>query len=891
MNLEEHLDTLHKALCTALSENGTQIDRALEKVTTLHRRTSSVYAQLSSARSNVAEEVKRATVKPIQIARLGREKRNADAVIKGLENALRITHVEDVVKVMMDAMEFRGVLEVLTEAVDNLWGEPLGRVEALNNERKRVLGEGEMVRARFKQEFRAVVAEGSLADIQIIVDLADNLEQILKKTGDEKVNLNLPESYAEMYVADEKTKLVEEISGITEFPILREICVNRVKYADQVLNKVFWKRDVKQSMSEKEASLRRSFCEAVQENLAEFIRTSYDDKEFERKISLGTWESLAKYGEKISSYPAIASEVEDILTVSKVGVVKGVIRERCSKFVDTIYKSHLRRLTQAIEEEKWFHATVDEGSQTCVNEIIALSEYDKGKDNEDSIGTREAISTTGSKKGEPEKQFLQIGGGRFLITKCVLQYVSCMHFYSKFSRRMPLVGPEAARRSAELTRQFNSLTGQAVLGAAALKTAGLRSITARHLALCSRSIAAVLALSPFIKKCLVDAARAEQLGMLALQIDQVDMDLTKHHEQLLAKILTIMIDRLKIHISMMKGMPWHDLRSMTGPGNEDLSPSKYMLLLVKETTVLHKIVWGILLQEETASIYGSMCAAYGERLSEAWGELDGFKAGVRQRVRVDVEYLYNNLRRLAVFEFDVNAFHPIEKLWKRFSSSKTTLSRGSGKVKKSSVVSDPGDASQITSDSQKNSKDESEQAASVARTHETKGPEKSASDKLVEIKKDLKQSEGELATAQPKVSVIGPIGSDVTMQPARDPEKAATGPQRTESERIAGKDAANPDADISGLKIDVQQEEATKVLEPGLSTEAKLKNLIECNDPLSSVLRRRHFPDDGKKLLDSLEDLAPTHTQDEELVESKADAVKSLDEVDDEEEEERVFDL
>ena len=43
---------------------------------------------------------------------------------------------------------------------------------------------------------------------------------------------------------------------------------------------------------------------------------------------------------------------------------------------------------------------------------------------------------------------------------------------------------------------FNSRTCQLVLGAGALAAAGLRSITARHLALAEQALAAVLALHP-----------------------------------------------------------------------------------------------------------------------------------------------------------------------------------------------------------------------------------------------------------------------------------------------------------------------------------------------------------------------------------------------------------
>lgn len=68
---------------------------------------------------------------------------------------------------------------------------------------------------------------------------------------------------------------------------------------------------------------------------------------------------------------------------------------------------------------------------------------------------------------------------------------------------------------------FNSRTCQLVLGAGAMQVSGLRSITAKHLALSSQCLSAYIALHPLLKPLLTATLPAPRLGLLLPEFDRL----------------------------------------------------------------------------------------------------------------------------------------------------------------------------------------------------------------------------------------------------------------------------------------------------------------------------------------------------------------------------------
>jgi vacuolar protein sorting-associated protein 54 len=147
---------------------------------------------------------------------------------------------------------------------------------------------------------------------------------------------------------------------------------------------------------------------------------------------------------------------------------------------------------------------------------------------------------------------------------------------------LSLLTTDTMSRIIEFLKAFNSRTCQVVLGAGAMRSAGLKNITAKHLALASQSLSIVIALIPYIRETFRRHLSPKQAVML-VEFDKLKRDYQEHQNEIHAKLIAIMGDRLAAHIKSLNTIRW------------DVSPAKpgvndYMELLVKETVTLHKVL-------------------------------------------------------------------------------------------------------------------------------------------------------------------------------------------------------------------------------------------------------------------------------------------------------------
>ena len=94
--------------------------------------------------------------------------------------------------------------------------------------------------------------------------------------------------------------------------------------------------------------------------------------------------------------------------------------------------------------------------------------------------------------------------------------------------------PKEERKKADLIlvppgQVFNSRTCQLVLGAGALAAAGLRSITAKHLALAAQCVGAVMALHPSLSAAFTGPLLAARRAVLLPDFERVLQVRRPHH--------------------------------------------------------------------------------------------------------------------------------------------------------------------------------------------------------------------------------------------------------------------------------------------------------------------------------------------------------------------------
>ena len=129
-----------------------------------------------------------------------------------------------------------------------------------------------------------------------------------------------------------------------------------------------------------------------------------------------------------------------------------------------------------------------------------------------------------------------------------------------------------------------------ILGAGAMRSAGLKNITAKHLALASQSLSVFATLIPYIKDWIRSKMTDKQMVMLT-EFDRILRDFQEHQNEIHAKLVTIMTERLALHMRSMTNVDYDALNKpaqqlANGGGNVNA----FMDGLVKDAITLHKVL-------------------------------------------------------------------------------------------------------------------------------------------------------------------------------------------------------------------------------------------------------------------------------------------------------------
>lgn len=134
---------------------------------------------------------------------------------------------------------------------------------------------------------------------------------------------------------------------------------------------------------------------------------------------------------------------------------------------------------------------------------------------------------------------------------------------------------------------FNSRVCQVILGAGAMQSAGLKNITAKHLALASQSIGVMVVLVPKLKECMESYVSSKQANLLS-EFDRIVNDYTNHQNEIHTKLVAIMNERFTAHVKAMQSIQWDEEEEKEGVVGKHANV--YMETLVTETIRLHKVL-------------------------------------------------------------------------------------------------------------------------------------------------------------------------------------------------------------------------------------------------------------------------------------------------------------
>ena len=323
--------------------------------------------------------------------------------------------------------------------------------------------------------------------------------------------------------------------------------------------------------------------------------------------------------------------------------LKTVVNEHIKAFVSNISESERQSLLQKIDEDRWDAKDFTDEDSKRLDQIINASTQDISEWTRSSIIWEDGVKTSIQPLGDAQlsshdhasstEQMLPNGQSgsngvtvngvskfkdkirpaiveeqKYLLPESAIAVARGIEVFEHLLTGIPSMAQETSSSLLEYLKLFNSRTSQMILGAGATRSAGLKNITAKHLALSSQSLSFVITLIPYIRECV--RRHASNQGNPMAEFDRVKRLFQEHQSGIHDKLVDILTGRAAAHIGTMKRINWDTLD--TGP-----AVNGYMETLIKETTTLHRVLSKHLPEMTVQSIMQQVLANYKEQWSTA----------------------------------------------------------------------------------------------------------------------------------------------------------------------------------------------------------------------------------------------------------------------------------
>ncbi|WVR03759.1 hypothetical protein IAU60_000754 [Kwoniella sp. DSM 27419] len=331
--------------------------------------------------------------------------------------------------------------------------------------------------------------------------------------------------------------------------------------------------------------------------------------------------------------------------------LRGVTASQARGFLVSYHAKRLTRSAKLVEEEQWSQVDVTPVVQHVVNLLIQSAVSDPS---ECYIPPREpSISGNTTSNGSESQKQLSIEERSYFVVGATAESLILLSDYLKVVINLELVVTDVMSRIVEFLKSFNSRTCQVVLGAGAMRSAGLKNITAKHLALASQSLSVIISLIPYIREFVRRHLSPKQAVMLT-EFDKLKRDYQEHQNEIHAKLVAIMSDRLAVHVGSLREIDWE-----VAPAKD--APRPYAEMLVKETATLHKVLSKYLAASTVENVMSEVVGAIVHRLSEEYGKVEFKSDDAKKRMLLDVALISTKLKPVAESASQVSKLETLVK--------------------------------------------------------------------------------------------------------------------------------------------------------------------------------------------------------------------------------------
>ncbi|CAG8049396.1 unnamed protein product [Penicillium salamii] len=225
---------------------------------------------------------------------------------------------------------------------------------------------------------------------------------------------------------------------------------------------------------------------------------------------------------------------------------------------------------------------------------------------------------------------------KYILPDSAVAMMRSIEEFEFLMSNFPTMIQDIAPHLLDILKLFNSRSSQLILGAGATRSAGLKNITTKHLALSSQALSFVIALVPYVREFV---RRSGQANSLMAEFDKVKRLCQEHQSGIHEKLVDIMSGRSSIHVNAMKKIDWDDKGSSP-------AVNPYMETLAKETGTLHRVLSKHLPDMTLGMIMVPVFNSYSDQWTKAFEEANVETDTGKKRMLADVEHFRTKLSKI-----------------------------------------------------------------------------------------------------------------------------------------------------------------------------------------------------------------------------------------------------
>lgn len=386
----------------------------------------------------------------------------------------------------------------------------------------------------------------------------------------------------------------------------------------------FWSQEEWLLVEEKVKKLIISLSDYSNERCANLIVTK-TDKEF----ALTDLSQLSKLSDLIENFSKECANI----TGHNSNAMKLALRSFAMKYIQNLHSERRSQLTVALNTERWKMADLPYELQSVINKISIANEiplilqYESGK---------------------PDGKYLIINSENYAVVATVQLLIKILLEYCDATKQSPDIVQYLVHCMLELIRLFNSRCCQLVLGAGAIQSAGLKTISTSNLALVSRSLQVILWLLPLIMK-LLEKLHSKELSLSGFK--SIESDIAGHKREIESKICIIVSNMLTSQLVGWEAKP--------------PVPSQTFRNISKHLVKLHEALIDILPLEQIRNIYMKVHDNFKDKLREQLNKMNIVANGSPQHgvVTSELTFYLQTLKTLRVINENDTEDNILYDIW------------------------------------------------------------------------------------------------------------------------------------------------------------------------------------------------------------------------------------